>query len=39
MPNTPFELNANLRGLRHVVNYAAEEIRDIARTTATERNW
>jgi len=29
-PNTPMEVNVNLRGARHLVNYAADEIRDRA---------
>lgn len=31
LPGTPLEMNFNLRGLRHAVNYGAEEIFERAR--------
>ena len=39
LPGTPFEVNVNLRGLRHMANFAANEIRDRARCNARSRNW
>lgn len=35
MPNTPLEVNANLRGVRHALNFAADEIRSRAECVAS----
>jgi hypothetical protein len=39
LPGTPMEVNVNLRGARHLVNYAADEIRDRAQCVANSRGW
>jgi len=38
-PGTPMEVNMNLRGVRHLFNYAADEIRDRAQCVANTRTW
>ncbi len=38
-PGTPMEVNVNLRGARHLVNYAADEIRNSAQCVANSRGW
>lgn len=35
MPNTPLEVNVNLRGVRHALNFAADEIRARAECVAS----
>lgn len=39
LPGMPLEVNVNLRGLRHMADYGAAEIREVARCTADTRNW
>jgi hypothetical protein len=38
LPNTPAEVNLNLRGLRFLLNFAADEIRQRARCLAARLN-
>jgi hypothetical protein len=39
LPGTPFEINLNLRGVRHLLNAGADEIRDAAKCLGRQRNW
>lgn len=39
LPGTPYEINLNLRGLRHFLNAGADEIRDSAKCLSRQRGW